>query len=84
MIDKVIEEIKLYLKNNSPNLTDEQRSRMYKILNSDNPNFKAYGIKHSEIEKFIRKLDNKHQLDYEIVSFLDVLLFSSDNTSVGI
>jgi len=78
MIEKVIQEIKLFLKNDSPYLTDDQKSRMYKILNSDNPNFKAYGIKHSEIEKFIRKLDKKYQLDYEIVSDVFKVLIKSD------
>ncbi|MFW9940677.1 MAG: DNA alkylation repair protein [Candidatus Thorarchaeota archaeon] len=78
MIEKVIQEIKLYLKRNSPYLTDEKKSRMYKILNSDNPNFKAYGIKHSDIEKFIRQLDNKYQLNYETVSDIFKVLIKSD------
>ncbi|MFX0080510.1 MAG: DNA alkylation repair protein [Candidatus Hodarchaeota archaeon] len=68
MIEKVIHEIRVYLKQNSPHLTNEQKSRMYKILNSDNPNFVAYGNKHSDIEKFIRELNRKFQLSYKEAS----------------
>ncbi|MFX1530336.1 MAG: DNA alkylation repair protein, partial [Promethearchaeota archaeon] len=78
MIKKVIQEIKLFLKNNSPHLTDKQISRMYKILNSNNPNFKAYGNKHSDIEKFIRGLNNKYQLNYEIASDIFKVLIKTN------
>ena len=78
MIEKVIQEIKVYLKNNSPHLTDEQKSRMYNILNSDNPKFKAYGNKHSDIEKFIRELHSKFQLNYKIASDIFKRLIKTD------
>lgn len=61
----VINEIKTKLEKNASNLTNEQRSRMYKILNSDNPNFIGYGNKHSEIEKLVREIHKKYQLSYE-------------------
>jgi 3-methyladenine DNA glycosylase AlkD len=64
MIEDAIKEIKDSLKTNAPILTDEQKSRMYKILNSDNPNFVGYGNKHSDIEKLIREIQNKHTLSY--------------------
>jgi 3-methyladenine DNA glycosylase AlkD len=41
---------------------------MYKILNSNNPNFLGYGNKHSEIEKFIRKIHNEFDLSYDIAA----------------
>jgi 3-methyladenine DNA glycosylase AlkD len=41
---------------------------MYKILNSDNPNFVGYGNKHSEIEKFVRYIHNKSNLSYDDAS----------------
>jgi len=78
MIEKVIQEIRTYLNNNSPHLTDDQKSRMYKILNSDNPNFTAYGNKHSDIEKFIRELHIKFQLDYNLASEIFKILIKSD------
>ena len=62
---EIINEIKTELLKNSSNLTKEQRSRMYKILNSDNPNFIGYGNKHSEIEKLVREIHKKYQLSYE-------------------
>lgn len=65
MIRKIINEIKTKLVKNASDLTAEQRSRMYKILNSDNPNFIGYGNKHSEIEKLVREIHKKYQLSYE-------------------
>ena len=78
MIENVIQEIKTYLKNNSAHLTVEQKSRMHKILNSDNPNFVAYGNKHSDIEKFIRELNSKFQLNYDEASEIFKILIKSD------
>ncbi|GAG28010.1 unnamed protein product, partial [marine sediment metagenome] len=78
MIENVIQEIRTYLKNNSAHLTVEQKSRMYKILNSDNPNFVAYGNKHSDIEKFIRELNSKFLLNYDEASEIFKILIKSD------
>lgn len=64
MIDRIIDEIRAYLKDKSPCLTEEQKSRMYKILNSNNPNFVGYGNKHSNIEKFVREINAKYELSY--------------------
>ncbi len=68
MIEKIISEIKAFLKRNAPQLTKEQKLRMYKILNSDNPNFVIYGNKHSEIEKFVRNIHNNFNLSYGTAS----------------
>ena len=68
MIEKIISEIRNFLKKNAPQLTKDQKSRMYKILNSDNPNFVGYGNKHSEIEKFVRKIHSEFDLSYDIAS----------------
>jgi len=62
---KIINEIKTILMKNTSNLTEEQRSSMYKILNSENPNFIGYGNKHSEIERLAREIHKKYQLSYE-------------------
>jgi len=78
MIEKLINEIKIYLKDNAPNLTEEQKSRMYKILNSSNPNFLGYGNKHSDIEKFVREIQNKYQPSYDEVFEIFKILIKSD------
>ncbi len=65
MIEEIIVEITSHLKKNSPRLTEEQLSRIYKIINSNNPNFVAYGTKHSDIEKFVREVQNKFELKYK-------------------
>ena len=78
MIRKIIDEIKTKLVKNASNLTEEQRSRMYKILNSDNPNFIGYGNKHSEIEKLVREIHKKYQLSYEGVCEIFKELVKSD------
>ncbi|MFW9782753.1 MAG: DNA alkylation repair protein [Candidatus Heimdallarchaeota archaeon] len=78
MIDNVIHEIKAFLKNNAPSLTTDQKSRTYKIINSDNPNFIWYGIKHSEIEKFVRKIPLKFNLSYDTASEIFKRLIQSN------
>ncbi len=64
-IEKLVKEVKAWLKNNAPNLTDGQKTRMYKILNSDNLDFVGYGNKHGEIEKYVREIHTKYQLSYK-------------------
>ena len=78
MIDRIIKEIKTYLKSNAPRLTKDQKFRMYKILNSSNPNFIGYGNKHSDIEKFAREIQNKYEPSYEEVSEIFKKLIKSD------
>jgi len=78
MIDKVISEIRKFLKKNAPQLTKDQKSRMYKILNSDNPNFVGYGNKHSEIEKFVRKIHGEFDLSYDNASKIFKSLIKSN------
>ena len=77
MIENIISEIKSYLKKKNSHLTGEQRSRMYKILNSSNPNFIGYGNKHADIEKFVREIQNKYRLSYkEVVEIFEILIKS--------
>jgi len=78
MIDKTISEIRNFLKKNAPQLTKDQKSRMYKILNSDNPNFVGYGNKHSEIEKFVRKIHSEYNLSYDNASQIFKRLIKSN------
>jgi len=78
MIEKTISEIRNFLKKNAPQLTKDQKSRMYKILNSDNPNFIGYGNKHSEIEKFVRTIHNEFDLSYDNASQIFKRLIKSN------
>ncbi|MHA2036569.1 MAG: DNA alkylation repair protein [Promethearchaeota archaeon] len=78
MIDEIVSEIKVFLENNAPQLTKDQKSRMYKIINSNNPNFIGLGNKHSEIEKFVRKIHIKFDLSYEDASKIFKSLIKSN------
>ena len=78
MIDKIINKIQTFIKKNAPQLTKDQKSRMYKIINSDNPNFVAYGNKHSEIEKFVRSLHGEFDLSYDGASQIFKRLIKSN------
>ena len=69
----IINDIRTQLKKNAPNLTQEQRARMYKILNSSNPNFVCYGLKISDIEKIIKKI----RLDYDLLYNNAINVFKS-------
>lgn len=60
MIEKILAEIKNFLKEKSPNLTDEQKSRMYKIINPRISNYIIYGIKVKDIENIVRTVYNNN------------------------
>jgi len=60
MIEKILIEIKNFLKEMSPNLTEEQNSRMYKIINPDISNYIVYGIKTKDIEDIVRAVYNSN------------------------
>lgn len=64
MKEKVLSEIGEALKEHSPNLMDEQRLRMYKIINPDTSNYIIYGMKIAAIEKIIKEIDNKYKSTY--------------------
>ena len=78
MINRIINEIKAYLKDNASRLTEEQKTRMYKILNSNNPNFISYGNKHTDIEKYVKEIYNKNELSYDKTSEIFKGLIVSD------
>jgi 3-methyladenine DNA glycosylase AlkD len=78
MIESIVNEFKNQLKKNDPNLPDDKRNRMYKIINSDNPNFKSYGIKIAEIEKIVKLVFEKFSCSYEDAVEVFKELISSD------
>ena len=65
MIDSIVNEFKNQLKKNDPKLPSDKRERMYKIINSDNINFKSYGFKIGEIEKIVRTIHEKYSCSYD-------------------
>ncbi len=79
MIEKVVNKIKSQLKENAPDITDEQRARMYKILNSDNPNFFAYRLKMADLEKIVKNIFKQLQVSYEYGAEIFKTLVKSDS-----
>jgi len=65
MIEKITTEIKYLLKQNAPNLTYEQKSRIYKIINPDISNYIIYGVRTQEIENIVRRIYNKINCNYD-------------------
>ena len=79
MIEELVNEIKSQLKENAPDITEEQRVCMYKILNSDNPNFFAYRLKMADLEKIIKNIFQEKPVSYEDGVGIFKNLVKSDN-----
>lgn len=78
MIDKIVEKIRIELKERVPILTKEQLSRRDKILNSDNPDVKGYGNKMADIEKIAKSVFNEINCTYQEATEVYRKLFSSN------
>lgn len=74
----MILDIRKRLKNQTPNLTEAQRSRMYKILNSYNENFICYGLKVSEIETISKEIVNEYNCTYDDAMEIFKILLKSN------
>ena len=79
MIESIVNELKNQIKEHNPYIPDYKKERMYKILNSDNPNFTSYGLKMAEIEKIVRETHEKYPCSYEDAVDVFKELISSDN-----
>ncbi len=77
-IEQIYQKIQNQLRDKAPNLTKDQKSRMYKILNSSNPNFECYGLKLSDIEKIVRNFLKDIECSYEDAIEIFKMLMSSD------
>ncbi|MBN1216028.1 MAG: DNA alkylation repair protein [Candidatus Lokiarchaeota archaeon] len=64
MINSILIEIKKRIEESIPSLSKEQKIRMYKILNSRNPNFKAYGIKMNVKELIAKDVYKEYSCSY--------------------
>ena len=64
MIQKVVKEIRKLLQQNKSHLTEEQKNRMYKIINPDNANYKIYGIRVATIDKIVKTVSDNFNCTY--------------------
>lgn len=54
MIDSIVKDISRLLVKNTPQSSEDQKERMYKILNPDISDYIIYGIRMPEIEKIVK------------------------------
>jgi len=64
MIDSIVKEISRLLLENTPQLSEDQKDRMYKILNPDISDYIIYGIRIPEIEKIVKSVHEKFDCSY--------------------
>ncbi len=80
MIQKIVQDIKSKLKKNTQTLTQDQKERMLRVLNSSNPNFNTYVLKLSEIEKIARDVFKESNASYnDSIEIFKILLKSNIN-----
>lgn len=65
MIDSIVKEISSLLLKNTPQLSEDQKDRMYKILNPDISDYIIYGIRMPEIEKIVKSVHGKFASSYD-------------------
>jgi 3-methyladenine DNA glycosylase AlkD len=58
---EIIEDIKTNLEKLRPQLSEDKKKRMYKIINPDINNYIILGVKTSEIEKVVRQIQIQYQ-----------------------
>jgi len=65
MIESIINGITSLLIEKKPNQTEEQKTRMYKILNPDISDYIIYGNRMPEIEKIVKSVHEKFDCSYD-------------------
>ncbi|MFW9771770.1 MAG: DNA alkylation repair protein [Promethearchaeota archaeon] len=60
----IIEEIRRLIQNNKPDLTDQQKSRLYKVINPDIEPYKIYGIRVAIIDKIVRNVSTNFNITF--------------------
>ncbi len=78
IIENITDGIKKKLETTAPPFTKDQIERRDKILNSDNPNFKGYGHKISEIEEIVKNIKKTYQCSYKDAVEVFKKLIASD------
>ncbi len=64
MIDSIVKEISSLLVKNTPQLSENQKDRIYKILNPDISDYVIYSIRMPEIEKIVKSVNEKFDCSY--------------------
>ena len=64
MIDSIVREISSLLLENTPQQSEDQKDRMYRILNPDISNYIIYGVRMPEIEKIVKSVHSKFDCNY--------------------
>ncbi|MHA1461324.1 MAG: DNA alkylation repair protein [Promethearchaeota archaeon] len=64
MIDSIVKEISSLLLEKTPQQSEEQKDRMYKILNPDISDYIIYGIRMPEIERIVKSIHVKFNCSY--------------------
>ena len=64
MIDSIVKEISSLLLENIPQQSEDQKERMYKILNPDTSDYIIYGVRMPEIEKIVKSAYEKFDCSY--------------------
>jgi len=65
MIDSIVKEISNLLLENTPQQSEDQKDRMYRILNPDISNYVIYGVRMPEIEKIVKSVHAKFECKYD-------------------
>ncbi len=65
MIDSIVKEISSLLVKSIPQLSEDQKDRMYKILNPDISDYIIYGIRMPVIEKIVKSVHEKFNCSYD-------------------
>ena len=65
MIDSIVKEISSLLLKNIPQLSEDQKDRMYKILNPDISDYIIYGIRMPVIEKIVKTVHEKFDCSFD-------------------
>lgn len=56
MSEIIIDEIRKLIQKNKPDLNDQQKTRLYKIINPDIKDYKIYGIRVAVIDRIVKKV----------------------------
>jgi len=65
MINSIVKEISSLLLKKTPQLSEDQIDRMYRILNPDISDYVIYGIRMPDIEKIVKSVHEKFDCNYD-------------------
>ena len=65
MIDSIVKEISNLLLENIPQQSEDQKERMYRILNPDISDYVIYGVRMPEIERIVKSVHAKFNYSYD-------------------